>query len=133
MNYGGDAEVVWNDGRREGLVAAKRERALLADVVRAASIENGKPAASLALARAQTLCACGTFESSAIGEIPTALRRVAGESGQVAVAGMTEWIQASYESAALFSELDINWAIAGERIDLEGYGYFPSFRAIGNH
>lgn len=133
MSYEGDAEVVWNDGRREGLVAAKRERALFADVVRAASVENGKPAASLAMARAQTLCACGTFESSAIGEIPTALRRVDAESGQVAVPGMTEWVQAAYESASLFSELDIGWAIPGERIDLEGYGYFPSFRAIDNH
>jgi hypothetical protein len=85
------------------------------------------------MARAQTLCACGTFESSAIGEIPTALRRVDAESGQVAVPGMTEWVQAAYESASLFSELDIGWAIPGERIDLEGYGYFPSFRAIDNH
>jgi hypothetical protein len=46
---------------------------------------------------------------------------------------MTEWVQAAYESASLFSELDIGWAIPGERIDLEGYGYFPSFRAIDNH
>jgi aryl-alcohol dehydrogenase-like predicted oxidoreductase len=53
--------------------------------------------------------------------------------GKVAVPGMTEWVQAAYESASLFSELDIGWAIPGERIDLEGYGYFPSFRAIDNH
>lgn len=128
MTYDGEAEVVWSDGRRESLVAAKEERGVLADAIRATSTDNGKPAASLAIARAQTLCACGTFESSAINEIPTELRRIDAETGRVEVVGMTELIQIAYESAQLFSELDVGWAIPGKHIDLAGYDYFPSFR-----
>jgi hypothetical protein len=80
------------------------------------------------MARAQTLCACGTFESSAIHEIPVGLRRVEAASGRIEVTGMTELIQRAYVASQLFSELDVDWAIPGQRISLEGYGYFPSFR-----
>ena len=128
MNYEGEAKVVWNDGRREELVVAKGERGVMEDALRAISIDGGRPAVPLAMARAQTLCACGTFESSAIGEIPTELRRTEADSGRVEVVGMTGWIQDAYASARLFSELDIGWAVAGRRINLEGYDYFPSFR-----
>lgn len=128
MTYEGEAGVIWGDGRREDLIGGKGERGVFKDTIRAIANDSDQPAASLAMARAQTLCACGTFESSAIHEIPVGLRRVEAESGRIEVAGMTELIQSAYVSSRLFSELDVDWAVPGQRISLEGYGYFPSFR-----
>ena len=131
MSYEGEAAVVWNDGRREALAAAKCERTLFADVVHAASADNGKPRATLDHARAQTLLVCGSFESAQICEIPLALRFADARSGRISVQGMSGWVVAAYESAALFSELDLDWAIPGQWVDLEGYSYFPSFKRAG--
>lgn len=83
----------------------------------------------LALTRSQTLCACGTFESSPIRELPAALRRVDPQNQAIAVQGMGEALQRACQERALFSELGISWAQAGEEISLEGYSYFPSFRS----
>ena len=103
-------------------------RGVLKDTIRAIVNDSGQPAVSLAMSRAQTLCACGTFESSAIHEIPAGLRRVEVESERIEMAGMTQQIKNAYVSSRLFSELDVDWAVPGQRISLEGYGYFPSFR-----
>ena len=127
MTYEGEAEVIWGDGRREDLIGGKGERGVFKDTIRAIANDSDQPAASLAMARAQTLCACGTFESSAIHEIPVGLRRVEAASGRIEVTGMTELIQRAYVSSQLFSELDVDWAVPGQRISLEGYGCFPSF------
>ena len=120
--------MVWNDDRCEELVAAENERGVLEDMIRAIAGSGQGPAAPLDLARAQTLCACGSFESAAIGEIPDEFRRIDAESGRVEVEGMTDLVLGAYESASLFSELNIGWAKQGEKINLEGYDYFPAFR-----
>ena len=65
MTYEGEAEVIRGDGRREDLIGGKGERGVFEDTIRAIANVSDKPAVSLAMARAQTLCACGTFESSA--------------------------------------------------------------------
>ena len=80
------------------------------------------------VARAHTLCVCGTFESSAIHEIPEAMRAEDREKDAVVVRGMTEAILAAHEQGALFSELGLPWARPGEKVSLEGYRYFPTFR-----
>ena len=102
MTYEGEAEVIWGDGRREDLIGGNGERGVLKDTIRAIANDSDQPAASLAMARAQTLCACGTFESSAIHEIPVGLRRVEAESGRIEVAGMTELVQSVTSETAFF-------------------------------
>ena len=81
----------------------------------------------LELTRAQTLCVCGTFESAPIRSLPRELQRVE-EGGRIAVEGMTQWVMDAWREAALFSELGVEWAQSGERIEMGGYTYFPTFR-----
>ena len=78
------------------------------------------------ITRAQSLCACGTFESSEIHDLSGDLLHE--DPGKVTVDGMTEAVMQAFEKAALFSELDIPWAKPGKTISLEGYRYFPTFR-----
>jgi hypothetical protein len=44
---------------------------------------------------------------------------------------MTELVLRAGSEAALFSELGMPWAVAGERLDLTGYGYLPTWRVPG--
>ena len=129
LTYEGDIRAVWEDGNREELAAVAKERAgVLEDVVRVVAGDQDKLACPLALTRSQVLCTCGTFESSAIHEIPESLRTVDAESGAVVVPGMDEYVQRAFAEGALFSELGIDWARPGEIVDLEGYDYFPTYR-----
>lgn len=129
LTYEGDIRAVWEDGRREELAAVAEERAgVLEDVVRVVAGDKDKLACPLALTRSQILCTCGTFESSAIHEIPVSLRTVDAGSGVVVVPGMSGYVQRAFEEGALFSELGIDWARPGDEIDLEEYDYFPTYR-----
>jgi len=129
LTYEGDIRAVWEDGSREELAAVAEERAgVLEDVVQVVAGDKDKLACPLALTRSQVLCTCGTFDSSAIHEIPVSLRTVDAESGVVVVPGMSEYVQRAFEEGALFSEMGIDWARPGEIIDLEGYDYFPTYQ-----
>jgi hypothetical protein len=83
----------------------------------------------LEVARAQTLCACGSFESSPVRELPTDLH-VEGPNGAVAIDGMSAAVQAAFAEGRLFSDLGLDWAVPGEEIDLVDYHYFPTFRTL---
>ena len=80
----------------------------------------------LEVARAQLLCTCGTYESSAIHDISEEFRTE--RKGVSITQGMTETVLEAYEQAALFSEMEVPWARPGEVVSLENYGYFPTFR-----
>ncbi|MBT6148544.1 MAG: hypothetical protein HOH74_24125, partial [Gemmatimonadetes bacterium] len=85
------------------------------------------PVCELEVARAQTLCACGSFESSPVRELPTALQ-VEGPEGVIAIDGMTAAVQAAFAEGKSFHEMGLDWATAGDEIDLAEYDYFPTFR-----
>jgi hypothetical protein len=78
------------------------------------------------VARSQVLVTCGSFESSAIHELPTGLRSVDPASGAVRVRGMTEAVVRAVEERALFSELGLAWARPGREVAMAGYYYFPA-------
>lgn len=85
----------------------------------------------LEAARSQTLCANGAQDSAgAPTDFPPALRRVNGEAPRrlTWVAGLAQALRDCYAAGALPSELGIDWARAGRRVDLRGYRYFPGGR-----
>ena len=81
----------------------------------------------LALTRAQTLCASGSFESSSIHTLPEAVCSTL-DGGMRTVDGMRALIQCAWSEAKLFTELGVKWARPGKRINLIDYTYFPTFR-----
>ncbi|MFA6111470.1 MAG: Gfo/Idh/MocA family oxidoreductase [Candidatus Latescibacterota bacterium] len=127
LEYQGGGRAHWREGGVEELPVLPG-RGVLADLCEAIIGRRSGPACPLSMARAQSLCVCGTFESSAVHEVPASERRVRAESGQVWVRGMTELVLRAGGEAALFSELEVPWAIAGERLDLAGYAYLPTWR-----
>lgn len=129
MEYMDDLVVGWKDGRREEHHFESAHTDELEDVVRVLEGHKVGPECPLEVARAETLCACGTYESSAVHALPEGLLS-AGENEVIVAAGMTELVIRGFETGALPSELDVPWARAGEVIDLEGYDYFPTFRQM---
>jgi predicted dehydrogenase len=125
--YGGDTTICWHDGKRDQFEGPGNVRRVAEDVAEVLLGRKESLYCPLEVARAQTLCICGTFESSAIHELPTELRSVDGR-GFTSVRGMTEAVVAAFEKAALFSEIGVEWAKPGEAVSLEGYDYFPTFR-----
>lgn len=122
--------VRWQDGRPD-------EELILADEVHEASSVEGAiarvsgdlsaPVCELEVARAQTLCACGSFESSPVRQLPAALQ-VEGSDGAIAIDGMSAAVQAAFDEGRSFHDLGLDWAVAGNEIDLVDYRYFPTFR-----
>lgn len=130
FDYDGNVAIAWTDGRRQTERFEVDRLAVLEGVI---DLLTGNPDAAhcpLEMARAQTLCACGSFESSPIHDLPEELSST-GEDGTVIVRGMTESVQEAFRQGALFSELDVPWAQAGEVIPLENYRYFPTHRMPG--
>jgi predicted dehydrogenase len=127
MDYHGGFRLYWPDGRGAAH-PAQGEPLVLHDLAEVAAGRREHLACPLILTRSQTLCACGTFESSPIRELPADLRRVNPQNQAIAIEGMGEALRRACQERALFSELGIPWAQAGEEISLEGYSYFPSFR-----
>jgi len=130
FDYEGNVAIAWTDGRRETERFEVDRVAVLEGAIDLLTGNQDAAHCPLEMARAQTLCACGSFESSPIHDLPQELSSP-GEDGTVIVRGMTESVQEAFQQGALFSELDIPWAQAGEVISLEGYGYFPTHRVPG--
>jgi len=128
LGYGGGIRIQWKDGREERWEVEQKETRILEDVVEVVMGKRSQLACPLAVARAHALCVSGTFESSAIHEIPEGARAIDAANNGIAVRGMTEIVQRASQEAALFSELGVEWARSGDEIDLRGYGYFPTFR-----
>lgn len=126
LDYGGAARVRLADGRCEEWASADAGPLVLPNVI--ASIAGAEPLrCPLALTRAQTLCICGSFESSPIRPLPGALQRTDAE-GATVFEGMTTLVQRAWAEGKLFSELGVEWARPGRRISLVDYGYFPTYR-----
>ena len=123
--------VRWKDGQPdEGLLAAAqvREASSVEGAIARVGGDLSAPVCALEVARAQTLCACGSFESSPVRQLPAALH-VDGPDGAIAINGMSAAVQAAFAAGKSFHELGLDWAVAGDEIDLTGYGYFPTFRS----
>ncbi len=85
----------------------------------------------LEAARAQTICANGAQDSAgAPTDFPRALVRVSGQAPRrlAWVVGLSEALRACYAAGALPSELGLEWARGGARVDLREYSYFPGDR-----
>lgn len=131
IGFNNAVTVHWKDAARPD------EQLIAADEVREASSVEGAlarlggnptaPVCQLEVARAQTLCACGTFESSPVRLLPDALH-VSGPNDAIAIAGMSALVQQAFAEGKTFSELGTDWAVAGDVIDLQDYGYFPTHR-----
>jgi predicted dehydrogenase len=128
LAYEGDITATWEDGTVESATADRQPPGVLDDVVEVVAGRRQALMCPLDIARNQTLCSCGAFESSAIHELPQALRRVEGDGGRIAVHGVGEAVQRAWQEAALFSELGLDWAVPGTEIDMVGYTYFPTYR-----
>jgi predicted dehydrogenase len=139
LGFDGSLRVHWHDGREEteAAEAQQNERSvggaidwIAAGAPLDAQALASKPHCSLEVARTQTLIACGSYESSAIHDLPKALHRE-GPKGEIAIEGMTAAIDASFREGKLFSELGLDWAHAGDTVSMKNYGYFPTFRVPG--
>lgn len=128
LGYGGGIRIQWKDGGEESWNVEKEENRVLEDVVEVVAEKRPQLACPLSVARAHALCVSGTFESSAIHNIPEGVREVDAKEGSIVVKEMTETVQRASREAALFSELGVEWALPGEEIDLREYAYFPTFR-----
>lgn len=122
--------IHWKDDRAdEELITAAEVREASSVMGAIASVGGDRSAAvcELEVARAQTLCACGSFESSPVRSLPTALH-VAGPDETLAIDGMSAAVQTAFAEGRSFSDLGLDWAVAGEQIDLANYSYFPTYR-----
>ena len=130
VGFDNGVTVRWKDGRPdESLIEASslEEAWSVEGTIARIGGDAEAPVCTLEIARAQTLCACGSFESSPIRQIPGALH-TDGPDGALAVQGMTQAVQDAFAEGKLFSELGLDWAAPGDEIDLTGYRYFPTFR-----
>ena len=129
IEYMDDLVAEWADGRREEHHFESAHTDELEDVVRVLAGHKVGPDCPLEVARAETLCACGTYESSAVHPLPADMLS-RGQEGVIVAAGMTDLVMRGFEERALPSEMGIPWARAGEVIDLQGYDYFPTYRQM---
>jgi len=135
--------VVWQPGQAEiSYIEGKKE--CLSDEGLDPSVEMFKtvcelsknPASkyycSLDIARAQTLCINGSFESSDITSIGKGHIKRKEERGDIktVVIGIDKIIEQSFEDKKLFSEMAVQWARKGQWIDLKNYTHFPSFKKM---
>ena len=130
IDYVKEVCISWRDGREERHHFESEPTDVLEDVLRAVQDQTARPACPLEVARAETMCACGTYESSAVHPLPPEHLSV-GEDEAVTARGMTELVMRACEEASLFSELGVSWAQPGDVISLQGYDYFPTFRRCG--
>ncbi len=126
LDYHGSARVRLNDGTELEWPSADVGPQVLQNVVEHVA-GRADLCCPLTLTRAQTLCACGSFESAPIRSLPTSLCRTEGE-GRVVCDGMSALVQQAWREGKLFSELGVEWARPGQRIDMSGYAFFPTFR-----
>lgn len=120
----------WRDGRPDEVVVPPdevQEASSVNGAIARVGGDAGAPVCDLEIARAQTLCACGSFESSPVHVLGEE-RHTDGPDGTLAVTGMADAVQRAFAEGQLFSELGLDWAEAGDVVDLRGYGYYPTFR-----
>ncbi len=128
---GGQARVVYADGREESLPAgrASSHAAVLADFVEAVrSGEAGRLKCDLAMGRNFTLAVDGAFESSGrTHAIPARFvsRLGDGPEAVTVVGGINELIARCGREGKLFSDVGCEWAVATEPFELAGYDAFP--------
>lgn len=80
---------------------------------------------TLESAMMHTLVINGAHESMPkIKDFPTDLKRVEGTPPLVWVEGLSELMKKSYAMEKLFSEMGVEWAEVGRRVDLSGYEGF---------
>lgn len=126
----GAVTACWHDDRADETVVdpdTVEEASSVAGAIARIGGDADAPVCDLEIARAQTLCACGSFESSAVRTIDPGLH-VEGPDGTIAVDGMNAAVQQASAEGRLFSELGLDWAIPGELVDLSEYDYFPTYR-----
>lgn len=128
LSYDGGTTVKWKDGSEEELASSGTEARVAEDVAEVLLGRKESLYCPLEVARAQTLCVCGTFESSAIHDLPSEMLTERREEDAIIAKGMAEAILQAFEEVALFSELGLSWAKPGQLVSLEGYRYFPTFR-----
>lgn len=128
LSYSGEIRARFADGTTCEVAVKEQPRLVLEDVVETVAGHRDSLMCPLEMARMQTVCACGTFESSGIHELPQSLKKTAGKEGTVVVQGMTEAVRKAWSEASMFSELGIDWAIPGEEIQVTDYAYFPAYR-----
>ncbi|MBJ66953.1 MAG: hypothetical protein CME28_04615 [Gemmatimonadetes bacterium] len=126
LDYSGSARVRLRDGSERAWASTESKPRVLQNVVQAI-VGQSTLYCPLTLTRAQTLCACGSFESSTIHTLPESICRTR-EGGRRTVDGMRALIQRAWSEAKLFTEIGVEWARPGKRIDLRYYSYFPTFR-----
>ena len=127
--FDGGGTIAWKDGTEEAIPEPEFHQSEVirqfADVVAG---REATTACSLEIARAQTLCTCGSFESSPIRDLPRDRVSVDPDDDRVIFDGMGDAIARAHEESALFSELGLPWATAGTEVSLSGYEYYPTHR-----
>jgi len=131
LTLDGNTTITWSDGSTEELAGADPTNGALRDMANVLTGDQAGTACSLEIARAQTLCVCGTFESSPVHDLPHDLVQRDPDAGTHVMPGMTEVILAAFEQDALPSEMDLPWARTGDEISLIDYDYFPTYRKPG--
>lgn len=131
VGFSNGVTVRWKDASKpdEDLIPADtvREASSVEGAIARISGDQSAPVCELEVARAQTLCTCGSFESSPVRRLPASLQ-VEGPDGAVAIDGMRAAVQQAFAEGKSFSALGLDWAVAGETIDLRQYSYFPTHR-----
>ena len=126
-NYSGGGTIEWHNSVKEAVPVSV---SMATDVLKeAAALSVGElniTPAPLAMAKAQSLCTCGTYESSRIHELPHNMITTDCQDS-VVIFGMKEAVLEAFKEAALFSELSLPWAKPGNEINLQGYDYYPSY------
>ncbi len=118
---GGGSETLpcrdWN-GMREDILLSLARR-VQGKESRICSLEN---------AAKQTLCVNGAHDSSEIVSVPDIFieKKAHDSSSLMAIRGIEEIVEKSYEEERMFSELSVPWAVPGKQISLRNYGFFPS-------
>ena len=127
--FGGGGTIAWKDGTEEAIAEPEfHHRDVIRQFAEVVAGRGAAPACSLEIARAQTLCTCGSFESSPIRSLPRDQVSVDPDDDRVVFNGMGDAIARAHEEWALFSELDLPWAAPGSEVSLSGYRYYPTHR-----
>ena len=128
--WDGGGTITWRDGTEESIPDPQfHHRDVIRQITGVVSGREQAPACSLEIARAQTLCTCGSFESSPVRDLPRDQVTITESDDRVVFNGMSDAIARAHEGFALFSELSLPWATPGSEVSLSGYDFYPTTRA----
>jgi len=125
LSYSGEVSIELQNGFSEKWDVSAIEPQVLQNVV-SHIVGTSRLCVPLEKTRAQVLCASGSFESTEVVALPKSGIRQ-NIHGEFVFDGMTEIVVQAYHESALFSELGVEWGSKGRKIDLRGYGYFPTY------